>query len=193
MKSILTSPQPVGGVNVLGFLTVPEDAQIGVFAHELGHLLFEWPDLYDTDYSSEGIGNWCLMAGGCWGFIGGNPHGSTPCHPSAWCKAQQNWIDLKVEANDESLRLFDVMLEPYQVSRLWARGHTTSLEYFLVENRQLTGFDSSLPGSGLLGTREGFLCSMRVTDDLQSGISTMPSRPVPTKGIPRSLSCRLMA
>ena len=33
-------------------------------AHELGHLLFGFPDLYDTDYSSEGIGNWCLMAGG---------------------------------------------------------------------------------------------------------------------------------
>ena len=76
------------GTKIFGYLTVPEDAKLGVCAHELGHLLFGWPDLYDTDDTSEGIGNWCLMAGGSWG--GG---GDTPAHPSAWCKANQGWVD----------------------------------------------------------------------------------------------------
>ena len=47
---------------IFAYLTIPEDARIGVCAHELGHLLFGFPDLYDTDDTSEGIGNWCLMA-----------------------------------------------------------------------------------------------------------------------------------
>ena len=34
--------------------------------------------------------------------------------------------------------------------RLWKNGDTTSSEYFLIENRQFSGFDASLPGNGLL-------------------------------------------
>ncbi len=69
------------GTKVFASLTIPEDAKLGVSAHELGHLLFGFPDLYDTDYTSAGTGNWCLMAGGSW-----NAGGDTPAHPSAWCK-----------------------------------------------------------------------------------------------------------
>ena len=64
------------GTKVYAYLTMPEDCRIGVCAHELGHLLFGLPDLYDTDYTSEGIGNWCLMAGGSW-----NGNGDTPGAP----------------------------------------------------------------------------------------------------------------
>ena len=73
-------------ISVFAFLTILEDANIGVAAHELGHLVFGWPDLYDIDYSSEGVGKWCLMAGGAWG---GSPPGVKPCHLSAWCKVNQ--------------------------------------------------------------------------------------------------------
>lgn len=83
-------PVAVGSVQVYGYLTVPEDARIGVCCHELGHLLFGFPDLYDTTNVSEGIGNWCLMAGGSWG---GN--GDTPVHPSAWCKINQGWASVQ--------------------------------------------------------------------------------------------------
>ncbi|TMO82040.1 M6 family metalloprotease domain-containing protein [Pseudoalteromonas spongiae] len=38
-------------------------ATIGIMAHELGHLMLGLPDLYDTDGSSNGIGNWGLMGG----------------------------------------------------------------------------------------------------------------------------------
>ena len=41
-------------------------ATIGVMAHEFGHTI-NWPDLYDTDGSSEGgVGGWSLMACGSW-------------------------------------------------------------------------------------------------------------------------------
>ncbi|MGH3358679.1 MAG: M6 family metalloprotease domain-containing protein, partial [Nocardioidaceae bacterium] len=86
-KWVLPAERTVEGAKVFPYLTIPEDARIGVCAHELGHLVFGWPDLYDTDYSSEGVGDWCLMGGGSWGL-----GGERPTHPSAWCKANQGWV-----------------------------------------------------------------------------------------------------
>jgi immune inhibitor A len=145
LKWVLPRRAFVDGVSVYAFLTIPEDARIGVCSHELGHLVFGWPDLYDTDYSSQGIGNWCLMAGGAWG---GNPSGTRPCHPSAWCKANQGWVNVVNATTNGALTLRDVKTIR-EVRRLWTNGDLTSQEYFLIENRQQTGFDASLPGAGL--------------------------------------------
>jgi immune inhibitor A len=133
----------VDRTKIYAYLTVPEDCKIGVCAHELGHLLFGFPDLYDTDYSSEGIGNWCLMAGGSWG--GG---GDTPVHPSAWCKANQGWVTIDNRKANATVNIADVKTSN-TVYRLWNKGAAGN-EYFLVENRQQTRFDVSLPGAGLL-------------------------------------------
>lgn len=134
----------VDATKVYAYLTVPEDCRIGVCAHELGHLLFGFPDLYDTDNSSEGIGNWCLMASGSWG--GG---GNSPTHPSAWCKANQGWVQVDNRTSNGVVQIPDVK-SSHVVHRLWKDG-APGKEYFLVENRQKTGtFDGSLPGSGLL-------------------------------------------
>lgn len=131
------------GTNIYAYLTVPEDSKIGVCCHELGHLLFGWPDLYDTDYSSEGVGNWCLMAGGSW-----NGGGEIPAHASAWCKAQQGWVTVQQPTSNATINISDVK-NSHTVYRLWKDG-TSGNEYFLVENRQKTDFDKDLPGSGLL-------------------------------------------
>jgi immune inhibitor A len=133
----------VDATKIFGYLTVPEDCKIGVCAHELGHLLFGFPDLYDTDGTSEGIGNWCLMAAGSWG--GG---GDTPVHPSAWCKASQGWVAVDNRTASGSLSMPDVK-DSQTVYRLWKDGGPGS-EYFLIENRQQKGFDKSLPNGGLL-------------------------------------------
>jgi immune inhibitor A len=133
----------VDHTKIYAYLTVPEDCKIGVCAHELGHLLFGFPDLYDTDYSSEGIGNWCLMAGGSWG---GN--GDTPVHPSAWCKANQGWVTVDNRKANGAVTVSDVK-SSNTVYRLWNKGALGN-EYFLIENRQQTGFDVSLPAGGLL-------------------------------------------
>jgi len=135
-------PYATDGTKVYGYLTVPEDAKTGVCAHELGHLLFGWPDLYDTDNSSSGIGNWCLMAGGSW-----NGAGDRPAHPSAWCKAQQGWVSVTNRIANGTATFPDVK-ESHDVTRLWKDGEA-SQEYFLVENRQKTGFDDHLPAEGI--------------------------------------------
>jgi immune inhibitor A len=142
-KSTLASAYNTDGTKIYGYLTIPEDAKIGVSAHELGHLLFGFPDLYDTDYSSEGIGNWCLMAGGSW-----NGGGDIPAHPSAWCKANQGWATVTNVTTNGSLTVHAVE-SSHSVYRLWQNGGSGS-EYFLLENRQPVGYDTALPGNGLL-------------------------------------------
>ena len=131
------------GARIYAYLTVPEDSKIGVCAHELGHLLFGFPDLYDTDYSSEGVGNWCLMGGGSW-----NGSGDVPAHPSAWCKVNQGWATAVIQKDNGSVQIADVKTSQ-KVVRLWKDGAGGS-EYFLVENRQRSGYDRMLPGEGLL-------------------------------------------
>jgi immune inhibitor A len=143
-KWILSGPElHVDSTDIYGYLTVPEDSKIGVCAHELGHLLFGWPDLYDTDSSSSGLGDWCLMAGGSW-----NGAGDIPAHPSAWCKAQQQWVSVTEQHAAETVQIPDVKAAN-KVWRLWQDG-ANGPEYFLLENRQRTGYDSQLPGDGLL-------------------------------------------
>jgi immune inhibitor A len=142
-KWTLASAQTTDNTKVFGYLTIPEDARIGVCAHELGHLLFGFPDLYDTDDSSEGIGNWCLMAGGSW-----NGNGDTPAHPSAWCKVNQGWATVTNVNQNGNITVNDVKSSK-QVFRMWKDG-ASGQEYFLLENRQKTGYDSHLPGDGLL-------------------------------------------
>ncbi|WP_406492298.1 M6 family metalloprotease domain-containing protein [Streptomyces sp. NBC_00846] len=142
-KWVLPSAYNADGARIYGYLTIPEDAKIGVCAHELGHLLFGFPDLYDVDGSSEGVGNWCLMGAGSWG--GG---GDIPTHPSAWCKIQQGWAKPVNVMSNGTLSIPDVK-SSFEVHRLWTDGLPGN-EYFLVENRQQTGFDSSLPAPGML-------------------------------------------
>ncbi|MBA8792418.1 immune inhibitor A [Friedmanniella endophytica] len=142
-KSTLSSVYNADGTRIYGYLTIPEDARIGVSAHELGHLLFGFPDLYDTDYSSEGIGNWCLMAGGSW-----NGGGDVPAHPSAWCKANQGWASVTNVTTNGTITV-PAIETGHTMFRLWQNGASGS-EYFLLENRQQTGYDADLPGSGLL-------------------------------------------
>jgi immune inhibitor A len=133
----------VDSTKIFGYLTIPEDALLGVAAHEVGHLLFGWPDLYDTDGTSEGIGRWCLMASGSW-----NAGGDTPAHPCGFLKLDQGWATVTNPTTNAPVSLQDVK-DSHNVLRLWKDG-TPGSEYFLVENRQQTRFDADLPAGGVL-------------------------------------------
>ncbi|MEW5875291.1 MAG: M6 family metalloprotease domain-containing protein, partial [Candidatus Zixiibacteriota bacterium] len=122
----------------------PGDMTIGVYAHETGHM-FGLPDLYDLDNSSRGIGKWSLMANGSWNGSLGN----SPAHPDAWCRTELGFCTPTVVSGSISgASLASVESSP-TVYRLWEDGAAGS-EYFLVENRQRTGFDAALPSAGLL-------------------------------------------
>lgn len=140
------------GVSANVYSTEPEDGKVGVFCHEFGHVL-DLPDLYDADYGgsggwSNGIGDWGLMGGGSW-----NGGGNSPAHLSAWSKIKIGWVEPIIVTSDVST--FSIEIPPAEtypvVYKLWAHepSQNTS-EYFLIENRQKLGFDSSLPGDGIL-------------------------------------------
>jgi M6 family metalloprotease-like protein len=113
--------------------------RIGVICHENGHFL-GLPDLYDYGYDSKGVGTFCLMSGGSWN----GDDGTSPAHMSAWCRSELNWATPTVISGVGNYTLAQVETSG-QIYKL--RGPFPSTQYFLVENRQGTGFDSGLPGS----------------------------------------------
>lgn len=135
-------PELTGSSNLGGSLI-----DIGVFAHEFGHI-FGLPDLYDTDNSSQGLGEWCLMAGGAYGGSGNNA--AYPAHMSVWCKKRMGWLTpVDVTSSLKNVSLINIENNPVAY-RIWKQGGAQSKEYFLVENRQSLGFDKDIHGSGLL-------------------------------------------
>ncbi len=125
-----------------GYFMQAEDSPMGIFAHEFGHDL-GLPDLYDTDYSSDGIGLWGLMSGGSWLGI---PGGSSPVHPCAWCKTVLGWITpttITSYTNDAPLQQIETSSTAYKLA-------ISPTEFFLIENREQTLYDTFLPGSGIL-------------------------------------------
>ena len=121
--------------------------QMGTFAHEFGHVL-GLPDLYDRDSNdgdSEGVGEWCLMASANW--LGNN--GDTPAHMSAWCKIEMGWIAPTIASSYETgIPIAQLATSPTAI-KIWEDDYRSS-RYFLIENRQKTGFDIGLNGEGLL-------------------------------------------
>ena len=123
---------------------------MGVCAHELGHLLFQWDDFYDPNYDDDGsqwdgAGVWDLMAGGSW-----NNGGITPAHPAGLHKSQHGWVTI----NDISSTTAGIVMPPYSptsgtVVRIRSP-HLTSTQCLILENRRRVGFDRMLPGEGLL-------------------------------------------
>ena len=116
---------------------------ISVFCHEFGHML-GLPDLYAQPErpGMEGVGSWCAMSQ--------QAGGGRPQHFSAWCREQLNWvkpvmIDPRVK---QKLILSPIEDDATQCYKVPVRADGS--EYFLLENRRKTGFDSSLPAEGLL-------------------------------------------
>ncbi|MEM0519353.1 M6 family metalloprotease domain-containing protein [Aequorivita flava] len=130
---------------------------IGVMCHEFGHAL-GLPDLYDADGGSEGLGNWCLMAGGTW-----NNNGRTPAHPSVYCKDEMGWMTPTLLTGSGTINNMDYSQSSAEAYRL---NTAVGTEYFLIENRQKFIWDAFLPGSGI--------CIYHI--DRATGDNTNPAR-----------------
>jgi M6 family metalloprotease-like protein len=148
-----------GGYNQFGEMHGTHMATIGIMVHEMGHDLY-LPDLYDTDLSSEGVGEWSVMGSGSWLAVSGTHAGSTPPHPDPFSKWYEGWITPQqvtgsqvstsipqTETNSTATR--QILNNPNGVD--WTFGSSSGTgEYFLLENRQRVGYDAALPGTGLL-------------------------------------------
>ena len=117
------------------------------------------PSLWDTDGSSAGIGRWSLMGSGSWNRVGTEDSGTTPAGLDAFSKSYQGWISptpvlgplttAALPASASSPTAYRLLDNPLDVDWMYGahRGHG---EYFLVENRQLVGYDAGLPACGVI-------------------------------------------
>ena len=151
-------------------------ATMGIMVHELGHLVFGLPDLYDTDSSSSGVGAFCLMSYGSWGKSNSATYaGQTPVLPCAFIKHNRGWV--KAYTISSGTRGMYAAGSPYATSAntVCKRPTLLSQQYFLVENRTPVGYDAGL--QRFLGTTFGGVAIWHV-DETMSGNSSDAHRKV---------------
>lgn len=142
------------GVLIDGYAMYPElrgssgsnITNIGVVCHEFGHSL-GLPDYYDTDYEGSGgdsfdLGNWDMMAGGSW-----NANGAIPANHNVLSKWDLGWLEPIVLDKDT---VIENMPNIYENDTAFVIYSQVEDEYFILENRQQIGFDTYVPGHGLL-------------------------------------------
>lgn len=120
------------------FTAMESELTLGTFCHENGHMLCDYPDLYDDEVNaqSSGVGTFCLMCAG-------NFNEKNPLPISAYLKRLSGW--------DNSV----TPIEHGRVITLAAGTNDFALysrsgrEYFIIENRQKVGRDATLPDEGL--------------------------------------------
>lgn len=108
---------------------------IGVFVHELSHAL-GLPDLYDVNYAAYGLDYWDVMDSGCY-----CANGYVPCNYSAYERDFMGWKSL-VEldpAEPQTLTLQPISAGGQGYKMVNAENAS---EYYILENRQNSGWDT---------------------------------------------------
>lgn len=143
-------PVPVssGGTDYLidSYCCVPElggdggYSSFGTICHEYSHC-FGFPDFYTG--STSYVSYWDVMDFGNY-----NGDGYRPCGYSAFERAFMGWMT-PIELTSDTLVADMPSLAEHPIAYLVRNdGHPD--EYYIVENRQQTGWDADLPGNGLL-------------------------------------------
>ena len=156
----------IGACGYQGYSTFGErqwnhDATIGIIAHELGHAIFCYPDLYDTSSTGSGIGSFGLMSGGSWGRKQGENAGASPVHLMAWNKYKSggswcyNWYGNtanyngvifetpdNISSNTSSVTLYHTTHTNFNTKIINISGKTK--EYFMLENIGHDGYQAGL-------------------------------------------------
>jgi M6 family metalloprotease-like protein len=118
---------------------------IGVICHEMTHA-FGSADYYDTNYGTggqyTGTGYWDLMAEGC-----NNSNGNRPAHPNLYVKIQFGWVTPIVLTTQTIVTDMPNSTESPVAYRI---NTGNGNEHYLLENMQKVGFNTNVPGSGLL-------------------------------------------
>jgi len=140
------------------------DATIGIIAHELGHEVFQLPDLYDGTVTA-GIGSFGMMSGGSWGYKAGEKQGETPVHPTGWAKIKMGFINPTDITADGTYTSNDIDSASNNVFKI-ASGRDG--EYFLIENRNYTGYDRALDTLAGDGTFAGGLLITHIDDNIRT-------------------------
>ena len=125
---------------------------IGTACHEFSHC-FGIPDMYDTNSTgSFAMGSWSIMEQGCYADNGYSPVGYT-----AYERMFSGWLtptELTERGYIEGMKPLHESPEAYILYNDANRN-----EFYLLENRQISGTDIALPGHGLLVTHVNYVAS----------------------------------
>ncbi len=132
-----------------------ERSGIATFCHEFSHVL-GLPDIYSTDeYAThKTLGEWDLMDYGSY-----NNGGYTPPSYSAYERFMLGWLKPTILNEPTSTMLRDIQTnqEAYIITSTGAHNlvgnNPNPSSFYLLENRQQTGWDEYLPGHGMLITK----------------------------------------
>ena len=116
---------------------------IGTFCHEFSHCL-GLPDMYDTSYKADGMYCWDLMDYGSY-----LNNGYTPCGYTSYERMVAGWLS-PVTLSDEDIAVTDMQALSEGGKAYIIHNAAHNEEFYMLENRQRRGFDSALPGTGLL-------------------------------------------
>lgn len=119
---------------------------IGVMCHELGHVLGA-PDYYDTDYSSHGqypgLGMWDIMSSGSY-----NMGGTRPAQHNPYTRIYiYHWATCDTLTQPQLVTMRPSNVANTDIHRI---NTSTPGDFFLLENRQQSGWDNGIPGHGML-------------------------------------------
>jgi M6 family metalloprotease-like protein len=118
---------------------------IGTFCHEFSHGL-GLPDLYDMNQENFGLDAWDLMDYGSY-----NGDGFVPAGYSAFEKMSMGWLTPSELSGEVQVDKLSAMSNgDSHAYIIYNKGYKD--EYYLLENRQQTGWDAALPGHGLMIT-----------------------------------------
>jgi immune inhibitor A len=136
------------GLQVQTYLTVPEDCNMGVCAHEWGHLAARWADYYDTgrvkQMVSNGLGNYCLMAAGSWG-----QNGLTPVYPNGMLRMFHGWIAPQLITQSKKNIVLKPAAEGGSILYIQNPQRMVDEQYIIIEYRRKRGQDAFLPDEGI--------------------------------------------
>lgn len=141
-----SAEKSIVGYNSDGTFSTEID-NIGTLCHEFGHVL-GLPDFYDTDYQgtngqANDLGHWDLMASGSY-----NNGGQTPPCLSAEERIMLNWMHADTLSSSQDSVFLPILADSniaYFVNNIVDNNH-----FFLIENRQMKGWDSFIPGGGMI-------------------------------------------
>lgn len=122
---------------------------VGTFCHEFSHVL-GLPDLYDINYNADAPFNYSVLDNGCY-----RNGGYCPLGYSAYERYELGWLNpTKLPDEAATLSITDLGLTnqafilPVTPDSLVS--DIREGEYYLFENRQKNGWDSYIPGHGML-------------------------------------------
>ncbi len=117
---------------------------IGCFCHEFSHCM-GFPDFYDTSYSGWfGMSDFDLMCGGSYNGSTFCPAGYT-AHEKMMCGWQEPVV---LSDKDTVITNLKPMSEHGETFIIYNDAHPD--EYYMIENRQKNGWDTSYPAKGLM-------------------------------------------